>query len=69
MNTILKIAITGTFFFAATATAAQDTTTGLDGPMRQVFAAPVVAGYMTAPTDDGPLKRTWTWLFLKDQQR
>ena len=39
---------------------------GLDGPMRQVFAAPAVAGYMTPPTDDGPLKRTWTWLFLKD---
>lgn len=39
---------------------------GLDGPMRRVFAAPAVAGYMTAPVDDGTLKRTWTWLFLKD---
>jgi hypothetical protein len=66
MNTVLKVASATTFLFAATPVPAQDATSGLDGPMRQVFAAPVVAGYMTAPTDDGPLKRTWTWLFLKD---
>ncbi|NJC40029.1 hypothetical protein GGQ87_000287 [Brevundimonas alba] len=41
-------------------------TTAPDGPMRQVFAAPVVAGYMTPPTDDGTLRHAWTWLFLKD---
>ena len=66
MNTILKIATVGVCLFTATSAMAQDATLGLDGPMRQVFAAPAVAGYMTAPTDDGALKRTWTWLFLKD---
>ena len=66
MNTILKIALAGACLFAATPAAAQDATVGLDGPMRQVFAAPAVAGYMTAPADDGALRRTWTWLFLKD---
>ncbi|HEY0600443.1 hypothetical protein, partial [Brevundimonas sp.] len=66
MNTILKVACASAFLFAATEAAAQDMTPGLDGPMRQVFAAPVVAGYMTTPTDDGSLKRAWTWLFLKD---
>ncbi|MCS6627202.1 hypothetical protein N0B44_30275 [Roseibacterium beibuensis] len=66
MNTILKIASAGVVLFGATSALAQDATVGLDGPMRQVFAAPAVAGYMTAPTDDGSLKRTWTWLFLKD---
>ena len=66
MNTVLKIASLGTLLFSAMPALAQDTTVGLDGPMRQVFAAPAVAGYMTAPIDDGALKRTWTWLFLKD---
>ena len=66
MNTVFKIASACALAFAATPALAQDATVGLDGPMRQVFAAPAVAGYMTAPTDDGPLKRTWTWLFLKD---
>lgn len=66
MNTALKIAYLGALLFGATPALAQDATVGLDGPMRQVFAAPAVAGYMTPPTDDGPLKRTWTWLFLKD---
>jgi hypothetical protein len=66
MNTILKGASAGALFFAVTPALAQDATLGLDGPMRQVFAAPAVAGYMTLPTDDGPLKRAWTWLFLKD---
>ena len=66
MNTILKIALAGACLFAATPAAAQDATVGLDGPMRQVFAAPAVAGYMTAPADDGALRRAWTWLFLKD---
>ena len=66
MNTILKIALAGACLFAATPAAAQDATVGLDGPMRQVFAAPAVAGYMTAPVQDGPLTRAWTWLFLKD---
>ena len=66
MNTILKIALAGACLFAATPAAAQDATVGLDGPMRQVFAAPAVAGYMTAPADDGALRRPWTWLFLKD---
>jgi len=66
VNTVLKIASLGALLFGAMPALAQDATVGLDGPMRQVFAAPAVAGYMTAPTDDGPLKRTWTWLFLKD---
>ena len=66
MNTILKIAAVGACLFTATPVPAQDATQGLDGPMRQVFAAPAVAGYMTTPTDDGALKRTWTWPFLKD---
>ena len=66
MNTALKIASCGVLLFGASTVAAQDATVGVDGPMRQVFAAPAVAGYMTTPTDDGPLKRTWTWLFLKD---
>lgn len=66
MNTALKIAFAGAFLFAATPAAAQDATTGLDGPMRQVFAAPAAAGYMTAPVQDGALTRVWTWLFLKD---
>jgi hypothetical protein len=66
MNTVFKIVSAGALAFAATSAFAQDAAVGLDGPMRQVFAAPAVAGYMTAPTDDGSLKRTWTWLFLKD---
>jgi hypothetical protein len=66
MNTILKVASAGALFFAVTPALAQDATLGLDGPMRQVFAAPAAVGYMTTPTDDGPLKRAWTWLFLKD---
>ena len=66
MNTASKVVWSAALLSAATPGFAQDATTGLDGPMRQVFAAPAVAGYMTAPTDDGPLKRTWTWLFLKD---
>lgn len=66
MNTVLKIASVSAFLFAATPAPAQEAVAGLDGPMRQVFAAPAVAGYMTAPTDDGALRRTWTWLFLKD---
>jgi hypothetical protein len=56
----------GALAFSATPATAQDAVVGLDGPMRQVFAAPAVAGYMTAPIEDGALKRTWTWLFLKD---
>jgi hypothetical protein len=66
MNTVFKVAAFGGLLFGATPASAQDATVGLDGPMRQVFAAPAAAGYMTMPTDDGPLKRTWTWLFLKD---
>lgn len=66
MNTVFKVAGATALLFVATSALAQDATVGLDGPMRQVFAAPTVAGYMTAPTDDGSLKRTWTWLFLKD---
>ncbi len=66
MNTVFKVAMAGACLFAATPALTQDATAGLDGPMRQVFAAPAVVGYMTLPTDDGPLKRTWTWLFLKD---
>ena len=66
MNLVLKVATIGVFLFPAPIALAQDTTVGLDGPMRQVFAAPAAAGYMMMPTDDGPLKRTWTWLFLKD---
>lgn len=57
MITALRIASAGALLFGAIPAAAQDATVGLDGPMRQVFAAPAVAGYMTAPTDDGPLKR------------
>ena len=66
MNTISKVALAALIALTATPALAQDTTVGLDAPMRQVFAAPAVAGYMTAPVDDGSLKRTWTWLFLKD---
>jgi hypothetical protein len=66
MNTVFKVVSATAFLLSATSGLAQDMTTGLDAPMRQVFAAPVVAGYMTAPADDGALKRTWTWLFLKD---
>ncbi|HYC67544.1 hypothetical protein [Brevundimonas sp.] len=66
MKTVLKIAIVGAFALTGTAVVAQDATLGLDGPMRQVFAAPAAVAYMTPPVDDGTLKRTWTWLFLKD---
>ncbi|GAA0867870.1 hypothetical protein GCM10009116_02380 [Brevundimonas basaltis] len=66
MNTALKVALSAACLFAATPGLTQDASGGLDGPMRQVFASPAAAGYMTLPTDDGPLKRTWTWLFLKD---
>ena len=66
MISVSKVACLGALSLTASAATAQDTTAGLDGPMRQVFAAPAVAGFMTAPTDDGALKRTWTWLFLKD---
>lgn len=66
MNTMLKVATAGAFLFGGTPALAQDTTTGLDGPMRQIFAAPAAVGYMTAPTQDESLTRAWTWLFLKD---
>ncbi|MBF0665636.1 MAG: hypothetical protein IR159_08880 [Brevundimonas sp.] len=66
MNTALKIASCCAFLFGGSAALAQDATVGFDAPMRQVFAAPGVAGYMTTPSEDGALKRTWTWLFLKD---
>ena len=66
MNTRLKVASLGACLFAATGALAQDATQGLDGPMRQVFAAPAAVGYLTAPTHDGPLTRAWSWLFLKD---
>ena len=66
MITMLKIALSAAFAFGATGPVAQEAAAGHDAPMRQVFAAPGVAGYMTAPADDGTLRRTWTWLFLKD---
>lgn len=56
-----------TLLAAGPALARQDTTPGLDAPMRQVFASPAVVGYMTAPTPkDGGLTGVWTWMFLKD---
>lgn len=66
MNTGFRITLAGALAFCTTAAAAQDATQGLDAPMRQVFAAPAVAGYMTAPTQEDGLTRAWTWLFLKD---
>lgn len=66
MNSVFKVAMTSACLFAATPVPAQDGSGGQDGPMRQVFASPAAVGYMTLPADDGPLKRTWTWLFLKD---
>lgn len=66
MITVFKVALAGACLFGATAAQAQETTTALDGPMRQIFASPAAVGYMTAPTQDGTLTRTWTWLFLKD---
>ena len=45
MNTVFKVACATAFLFAATPALAQDATVGLDGPMRQVFAAPAVAGW------------------------
>lgn len=66
MNTGFHIAAMTAILACAAPALAQDAVQGLDGPMRQVFAAPAVAAYMTAPTDDGTLKRAWTWLFLKD---
>ena len=65
MKAILKIALAGSLALAGTAVA-QDGDGGLDAPMRQVFASPAAVGYMTAPTEDGELKRAWTWLFLKE---
>ena len=66
MNTALKVASAGAFLFAVTPAMGQEAALALDAPMRQVFAAPAAVGYMTTPTEDGALKRTWTWLFLKD---
>ena len=54
------------FIGATPALARQDMPAAVDGPMRQVFASPGAVGYMIAPTQDGTLTRTWTWLFLKD---
>lgn len=65
MATVLKIVCSGVLLLAASPGLTQETGAP-DGPMRQVFASPAAVGYMTPPTEDGALKRAWTWLFLKD---